>query len=115
MTLTDVEEQRAATTRRGVLGGRWIDHWEPEDPGFWARTGRRIAHRNLETLLAATLESTLLDTEGLGEQAEPAYSVLDDLAARAQRGGVCRPRAHRRTARANVSTASGPPGPRALT
>ncbi|MGB5148612.1 MAG: phosphoenolpyruvate carboxylase [Mycobacterium sp.] len=45
----------------------------------------RIAHRNLETLLAATLESTLLDTEGLGEEAEPAYSVLDDLAARAQR------------------------------
>ena len=26
----------------------------------------RIAHRNLETLLAATLESTLLDVEGLG-------------------------------------------------
>lgn len=45
----------------------------------------RIAHRNLETLLAATLESTLLDTEGLGEFAESAYSVLDDLAARAQR------------------------------
>jgi phosphoenolpyruvate carboxylase len=45
----------------------------------------RIAHRNLETLLAATLESTLLDTEGLGELAENAYAVLDDLAARAQR------------------------------
>jgi len=45
----------------------------------------RIAHRNLETLLAATLEATLLDTEGLGELAEPAYEVLDDLAARAQR------------------------------
>ena len=45
----------------------------------------RIAHRNLETLLAATLESTLLDTEGLGEFAETAYTVLDDLAARAQR------------------------------
>ena len=45
----------------------------------------RIAHRNLETLLAATLESTLLDTEGLGDEAEPAYEVLDDLAARAQR------------------------------
>ncbi|KAA0115804.1 phosphoenolpyruvate carboxylase [Mycolicibacterium sp. P9-22] len=44
----------------------------------------RIAHRNLETLLAATLESTLLDTEGLGEFAESAYAVLDDLAARAQ-------------------------------
>ncbi len=45
----------------------------------------RIAHRNLETLLAATLESTLLDTEGLGDLAESAYEVLDDLAARAQR------------------------------
>ena len=45
----------------------------------------RIAHRNLETLLAATLESTLLDVEGLGDTAEPAYEVLDDLAARAQR------------------------------
>ncbi|MEV3904355.1 phosphoenolpyruvate carboxylase [Mycobacterium sp. NPDC050551] len=45
----------------------------------------RIAHRNLETLVAATLESTLLDVEGLGDAAEPAYDVLDDLAARAQR------------------------------
>ncbi|WP_370329623.1 phosphoenolpyruvate carboxylase [Mycolicibacterium hippocampi] len=45
----------------------------------------RIARRNLETLLAATLEATLLDTEGLGELAEPAYEVLDDLAGRAQR------------------------------
>ncbi len=45
----------------------------------------RIAHRNLETLLAATLEATLLDMEGLGDTAEPAYEVLDDLAARAQR------------------------------
>ena len=45
----------------------------------------RIAHRNLETLLAATLESTLLDIEGLGDAAGPAYEVLDDLAARAQR------------------------------
>ena len=44
-----------------------------------------IAHRNLETLLAATLESTLLDTEGLGGLANDAYEVLDDLAARAQR------------------------------
>ena len=31
----------------------------------------RIAHRNLETLLAATLESTLLDVEGLGDAADP--------------------------------------------
>ncbi len=45
----------------------------------------RIAHRNLETLVAATLQSTLLDVEGLGDYAGPAYQVLDDLAARAQR------------------------------
>jgi NNP family nitrate/nitrite transporter-like MFS transporter len=27
--------------------GRWIDHWEPEDPGFWEQTGRHIARKNL--------------------------------------------------------------------
>jgi len=45
----------------------------------------RIAHRNLESLIAATLESTLLDVEGLGDAAGPAYAVLDELAALAQR------------------------------
>ena len=45
----------------------------------------QTAHRNLETLLAATLEATLLDIEGLGDAAGPAYEVLDELAARAQR------------------------------
>ena len=45
----------------------------------------QIARRNLETLLAATLEATLLDTEGLGRSSKEAYAVLDDLAARAQR------------------------------
>jgi phosphoenolpyruvate carboxylase len=45
----------------------------------------RIAHRNLETIVAATLEATLLDMEGLGDAAGPAYEVLDELAARAQR------------------------------
>ncbi|WP_067566728.1 phosphoenolpyruvate carboxylase [Nocardia acidivorans] len=38
------------------------------------------AYRNLEALVAGTLESTLLDVEGLGEDAEPAYAVLDELA-----------------------------------
>ncbi|WP_280297942.1 phosphoenolpyruvate carboxylase [Nocardia neocaledoniensis] len=42
------------------------------------------AHRNLESLIAGTLESTLLDVEGLGEDAEPAYALLDELAARAR-------------------------------
>ncbi|MFF4955076.1 nitrate/nitrite transporter [Streptomyces chattanoogensis] len=31
-------------TRRG---GRWIEHWEPEDERFWAETGERVARRNL--------------------------------------------------------------------
>lgn len=25
----------------------WIEHWEPEDEGFWAATGQRVARRNL--------------------------------------------------------------------
>jgi phosphoenolpyruvate carboxylase len=40
----------------------------------------QLARRNLESLLAATLESTLLDVEGLGDAAEPAYAVLDEIA-----------------------------------
>jgi len=31
----------------GRAGGHWIDHWDPEDPSFWAHSGRRIARRNL--------------------------------------------------------------------
>jgi NNP family nitrate/nitrite transporter-like MFS transporter len=30
-----------------VPAGRWITHWHPEDEGFWAGGGRRIARRNL--------------------------------------------------------------------
>lgn len=42
------------------------------------------AHRNLESLIAGTLESTLLETEGLGADAEYSYEIMDDLAARAR-------------------------------
>ncbi|MGH3936739.1 MAG: nitrate/nitrite transporter [Pseudonocardiaceae bacterium] len=28
-------------------GGRWIDHWEPENPDFWEQTGKKVANRNL--------------------------------------------------------------------
>ncbi|MEU1982809.1 phosphoenolpyruvate carboxylase [Nocardia sp. NPDC019395] len=42
------------------------------------------AHRNLESLIAGTLESTLLDVEGLGADAEPSYALMDDLAGRAR-------------------------------
>jgi MFS transporter, NNP family, nitrate/nitrite transporter len=30
-----------------VQRGRWIDHWEPQDPVFWEKAGKRIANRNL--------------------------------------------------------------------
>ena len=28
-------------------GGRWIEHWTPEDPDFWADGGAKVARRNL--------------------------------------------------------------------
>ncbi|MBI4941111.1 MAG: NarK/NasA family nitrate transporter [Actinobacteria bacterium] len=31
----------------GAPRGRWIEHWDVEDEGFWASTGRRVARRNL--------------------------------------------------------------------
>lgn len=36
-----------ATATKGVRMSRWIDRWEPDDPGFWERTGRPVARRNL--------------------------------------------------------------------
>jgi MFS transporter, NNP family, nitrate/nitrite transporter len=36
-----------AHSARFGLGGRWIDHWEPENSVFWDRVGSRIASRNL--------------------------------------------------------------------
>src|SRR4051794_9786995 len=50
-----------------------------------AKYGERDrARRNLEAVVSATLEATLLDIEGLGDDAEATYELLDDLAARAQ-------------------------------
>ncbi|MEU5843978.1 phosphoenolpyruvate carboxylase [Rhodococcus sp. NPDC047139] len=43
-----------------------------------------LARRNLEALVSATLESSLLDVEGLGADAPEAYRILDDLADRAR-------------------------------
>lgn len=37
---------------RSVLAGRWIDEWEPEDAGFWQRTGATVANRNLWASIA---------------------------------------------------------------
>ncbi|BBZ48324.1 phosphoenolpyruvate carboxylase [Mycobacterium heidelbergense] len=45
----------------------------------------QLARRNLESLVAATVESTLLDVEGLGDAAESAYAVLDEVATLAHR------------------------------
>lgn len=38
------ETPSTSPTRRG---GRWIEHWAPEDPDFWARGGAKVARRNL--------------------------------------------------------------------
>ena len=43
-----------------------------------------VAERNMETLLAATIESSLLDVEGLGDESEDAYKNMDEIAALAR-------------------------------
>ncbi len=43
-----------------------------------------IAERNMETLLAATIESSLLDVEGLGDESESAYTNMDEIASLAR-------------------------------
>ncbi|WP_406047933.1 MFS transporter [Kribbella sp. NBC_00889] len=54
MTLEARPEVVTPRDRTGTVGtveaprrGRWIDVWDPEDATFWARTGRRVAQRNL--------------------------------------------------------------------
>jgi NNP family nitrate/nitrite transporter-like MFS transporter len=44
MTMSTTDMTALATPARG---GRWIDRWEPEDPDFWERTGKKVANRNL--------------------------------------------------------------------
>ncbi|MFD3731567.1 nitrate/nitrite transporter [Streptomyces sp. NPDC058632] len=39
--------QVPAPTPPPSRGGRWIQHWDPEDETFWNRTGEPIARRNL--------------------------------------------------------------------
>jgi len=43
----------------------------------------RIGRRNLETLVAATLEATLLDGESLGDRAPTYYATMEELSAAA--------------------------------
>ncbi|MCU4185269.1 MFS transporter [Acidiferrimicrobium sp. IK] len=45
-TLRTIPED-APAPRTARRKGRWIDDWEPEDPAFWARSGRFVARRNL--------------------------------------------------------------------
>lgn len=45
MTAPVTTSAAAATKPRRT--GRWIDHWEPEDPEFWESTGKAVAKRNL--------------------------------------------------------------------
>jgi NNP family nitrate/nitrite transporter-like MFS transporter len=49
MTMLDTAgSSSAATAASGSLrSGRWIDHWDPEDEGFWETKGARIARKNL--------------------------------------------------------------------
>ncbi|MFJ8631805.1 nitrate/nitrite transporter [Streptomyces sp. NPDC093568] len=36
-----------STAPASSRGGRWIDHWDPEDETFWNETGEKTARRNL--------------------------------------------------------------------
>jgi MFS transporter, NNP family, nitrate/nitrite transporter len=54
MTLEARPEVATLRDQTGAVGtveaprrGRWIDVWDPEDGGFWAAKGRRVARRNL--------------------------------------------------------------------
>ncbi|MGD3110411.1 nitrate/nitrite transporter [Streptomyces sp. YGL11-2] len=39
--------ERGGEPGRARRGRRWIEHWDPEDEGFWRETGERVARRNL--------------------------------------------------------------------
>lgn len=45
--MTAVVEKTAEEPTPGARKGRWIDHWDPEDPTFWEKTGKKIATKNL--------------------------------------------------------------------
>lgn len=52
---TAVQTQVAEPTSE-ARRGRWIDHWEPEDPRFWEESGKRTARKNLAfSILAENL------------------------------------------------------------
>ncbi|MET9965559.1 nitrate/nitrite transporter [Streptomyces sp. NPDC006356] len=37
----------SSTAPAASRGGRWIEHWDPEDETFWNETGEKVAKRNL--------------------------------------------------------------------
>lgn len=45
--MTTVVQTPTPSEARRRRTGRWIDHWEPEDPEFWESTGKTVARRNL--------------------------------------------------------------------
>jgi NNP family nitrate/nitrite transporter-like MFS transporter len=45
--VTPREHAGAVGTVETPRRGRWVDVWDPEDAGFWAEKGRRVARRNL--------------------------------------------------------------------
>jgi len=45
--VTAVAEKTTGSPTARARKGRWIDHWEPEDPTFWEETGKKIANKNL--------------------------------------------------------------------
>jgi NNP family nitrate/nitrite transporter-like MFS transporter len=49
MTATVDETRHLLPTQehRGLLGGRWLQDWRPEDRAFWESGGRQVARRNL--------------------------------------------------------------------
>jgi NNP family nitrate/nitrite transporter-like MFS transporter len=60
MALTELQPERqqhghpfSEAGTEPTRNGRWIDHWQPEDPAFWRAFGARIARRNLVWSIAA--------------------------------------------------------------
>ena len=71
-------------TQRSRRTRRWIEDWHPEDPAFWATTGRPIARRNLVWSILAehigfsvwflwSMSTGLLAAVGFGYDAEQLF------------------------------------------
>jgi NNP family nitrate/nitrite transporter-like MFS transporter len=49
----DIDTGTGTGVAARARGGRWIDHWEPENEAFWETTGRVIARKNLVLSICA--------------------------------------------------------------